>query len=69
MDRRVEDKLRALCTQLLAVNNDKELHPIVVELRNGLHQHYLGKMLCPYPFLVERRKRSGIPPLQEQEAS
>lgn len=61
MNRRIEDKLRALCTQLLAVKDDKELEAIVFELRSGLHQHNLGRMLSPYPFLVERRTRNVIP--------
>jgi hypothetical protein len=71
MNRRIDDKLRTLCTQLLALNddNDEELHPIVVELRSALHQHSLRASGSAYQFVVERRKRSGIPPLQEQEAS
>ena len=62
--RRVEDKIRRLSAQLLAAEEDKELGPMLVELREALHQHIerLRANLAGYPIVVERRVRNGIPP-------
>jgi hypothetical protein len=62
--RRVQDKIRSLSEQLLAAEEDKELGPMLVELREALHQHIerLRARLAGYPILVERRIRNGIPP-------
>jgi hypothetical protein len=62
--RRVEDKIRKLSAQLLAGEEDKELGPMLVELREALHQHIerLRARLADYPIVVERRVRNGIPP-------
>jgi hypothetical protein len=61
--RRVEDKIRSLSAQLLSVEEEKELSPMLVELRDALHQHIerLRARLADYPIVVERRDRSGIP--------
>jgi len=62
--RRVEDKIRKLSAQLLAAEVDEELRPMLVELREALHQHIerLRARLADYPIVVERRVRNGIPP-------
>jgi hypothetical protein len=62
--RRVEDKIRRLSEQLLAADEDEELGPIMVELREALHQHIerLRANLAGYPIVIERRVRNGIPP-------
>ena len=62
--RRVEDKIRRLSAQLLAVEEEKELGPMLVELREALHQHIerLRARLADYPIVVERRVRNGILP-------
>jgi hypothetical protein len=62
--RRVEDKIRSLSQQLLAAEEDKELGPMLVELREALHQHieHLRASLAGYPIVVERRVRNGTPP-------
>jgi hypothetical protein len=62
--RRVEDKIRRLSQQLLAAEKDKELRPMVVELREALHQHIqrLRARFADYPIVIERRVRDGIPP-------
>ena len=62
--RRVEDKIRRLSEQLLAAEEDKELGPMLVELREALHQYIqrLRARLANYPIVVERRVRNGIPP-------
>jgi hypothetical protein len=62
--RRVEDKIRSLSAQLLAVEEDEQLRPILVELREALHQHIqrLRTRLADYPIVVERRVRNGLPP-------
>ena len=62
--RRVEDKIRRLSEQLLAAEEDKELEPVLVELREALHQYIqrLRTRLADYPIVVERRVRNGLPP-------
>lgn len=62
--RRVEDKIRRLSAQVLAAEEDEELRPMLVELREALHQHIerLRACLADYPIVVERRVRNGIPP-------
>jgi hypothetical protein len=61
---RMEDKIRRLCTQLLAAKDDEEeFRSILVELRDALHQHIerLRARFATYPFVVERRMRNGTP--------
>jgi hypothetical protein len=62
--RRIEDKIRTLCTQLLATDEEDELRGILVELRNALRQHIqqLRAGFANYPFVVERRMRNEILP-------
>lgn len=59
---RMEDRIRRLCSQLLAAEGDEELRPILIELREALHQHIerLRERFGAYPFLVERRARTDI---------
>jgi hypothetical protein len=61
---RVEDKIRKLCAQVLATEDEDELRPMLVELQNALRQHiqHLRGRFANYPFLVERRVRNGILP-------
>jgi hypothetical protein len=61
---RLEDKIRELCVQVLATEDEDELRPMLVELRNALRQHieHLRGRFANYPFLVERRVRNGILP-------
>jgi hypothetical protein len=33
------DKIRSLCAQILATLDDDEVGPILIELRDALHQH------------------------------
>ena len=75
---RMEDKIRRLCTQLLAAKDDEEeFRSILVELRNTLHQNIerLRARFAAYPFVVERRVRnstpatSGLPCLAEERDS
>jgi len=62
--RRMEDKIRRLCMQVLATDEDDELRPMLAELRNTLRQHieHLRAGLANYPFVIERRVRNGISP-------
>jgi hypothetical protein len=57
--RRVEDKIRSLCTQVLTTKDDAELRSKLVELRDALHQHIerLRGRLFEYPVVLERRER------------
>jgi hypothetical protein len=66
---RMEDRIGRLCAQLLATRDDEELKPILVELREALHLHIerLRERFGAYPFLVERRARNDIPPLNKQD--
>ena len=61
---RVEDKIRELCAQVLATEDEDEVRPMLVELRNALRQHieHLRCRFANYPFLVERRVRDVIFP-------
>jgi hypothetical protein len=61
--RRIEDKIRSLCSQVQAAKEDSEVTRLLIELREALHRH-IEKMratLTIYPFGVERRTRDGIP--------
>jgi hypothetical protein len=60
----MEDKIRRLCTQLLAAkDHEEELGSVLVELRDALHQHIerLRAHFASYPFAIERRVRNGTP--------
>jgi hypothetical protein len=61
---RLEDKIRDLCTQLLATDNEDELRGMLVELRIALRQHTenLRARFANYPFVVERRVRHVVLP-------
>lgn len=56
--RRMEDKIRSLCAQILAGKD--ELTPIV-ELRDALHQHIqkLRAKLSEYPVAGQRRRATS----------
>jgi hypothetical protein len=61
--RRIEDKIRSLCSQVQAAKEDSEVTPLLIELREALHKHIeqMRGTLNGYPFVVERRSRNGIP--------
>lgn len=61
---RLEDRIRKLCSEVLAKKGDEEFGPIIVELREALHQHIesLRERFGGYPVLVERRARKDISP-------
>jgi hypothetical protein len=61
---RMEDKIRRLCTRLLAAKDgEEEFRSILIELRGALRQHVesLRARFANYPFAIERRVRNGIP--------
>ena len=62
--RRAEDKIRELCAQLFAMQDDKAHEPIFVALRDALHQHieHLRARVAEYPVVVERRIPNAVPP-------
>lgn len=64
---RMEDRIRRLCSQILATTEDEEVEPLLVELREALCQYIerLRGRLASYPFLVERRQRNDVPPLSK----
>ena len=58
----MEDKIRKLCTRLLAAKEDaEEFRSILGELRDALHQNIerLRVRFAAYPFVIERRVRNG----------
>jgi hypothetical protein len=59
----MEDKIRRLCAELLATTDDEEIRPILVELRNALHQHIerLRSRFVSYPVFIERRTGNKVP--------
>jgi hypothetical protein len=65
----MEDRIRRLCSELLAKGDGEEVGPILVELRHALHQHIetLRERLGAYPLLVERRARNDIHSLNKQD--
>jgi hypothetical protein len=66
---RMEDRIRRLCSELLAAKGDEESGPILVELREALHKHIesLRERFGAYPFLVERRARNDMSQLKKQD--
>jgi hypothetical protein len=67
---RMEDRIRKLCSELLAKRGDEELGPIFGELRHALHQHIenLRERFGAYPLFLERRSRNDFsPPPKPQE--
>jgi len=66
---RMEDKIRRLCSELLAKKGDEEVRALLVELRDALRQH-IGRMrerFGAYPLLMERRTRNDPSPANRQE--
>jgi hypothetical protein len=65
----MEDRIRRLCSQLLAAKGDEESGAILIELREALHQHieHLRERFGAYPFLVERRARTDISQLNREK--
>ena len=61
--RRVEDKIRRLCTDLTVAKDDTEVRAILAELQDALHAYIerLRSRLPNYPIIVERRTRNEIP--------
>ena len=54
--RRVEDKIRRLCTELTVAKDDTEVRAILAELQNALHEYIkrLRSRLPNYPIIVEQ---------------
>jgi hypothetical protein len=53
---RMEDRIRKLCTELLAKKSDEEIRPILVELQDALRVHIerMRERFGSYPFLAAR---------------
>jgi hypothetical protein len=66
---RMEDRIRKLCTELLAKKSDEEIRPILVELQGALRVHIerMRERFGSYPFLVERRARNDGPQVNKQD--
>jgi DNA-binding NarL/FixJ family response regulator len=62
--RRTEDKVRDLCTQIIASAKDSDLQPLLVQLREALRLHieYFRARLLKYPEVTERRVRNLASP-------
>jgi CheY-like chemotaxis protein len=61
--RRNEDKIRALCSQLFAIEDDAQHAQLLAELQRGLHEHIqrLRTRVAEYPLVVERRSHRDMP--------
>jgi len=64
MFRRMEDKIRRLCSEILAATDDGQQMRKLGELRHELHLHIerLRARFATYPIAQERRILNGIPP-------
>jgi hypothetical protein len=64
MFRRMEDKIRRLCSEILAATDDSQQMRKLGELRHELHLHIerLRARFATYPVAQERRVLNGIPP-------
>ena len=60
----MEDKIRALCAQILAEQDEAKLTALIVELRDQLHRHIerLRAKLVDYPVTIKRRNHSPAKP-------
>jgi hypothetical protein len=58
----MEDKIRRLCSELLAEGGDEDFGPLIVELRDALHQHIerLRERFGNYPFVAGQRTTNGV---------
>ena len=54
---RMEDRIRKLCSDLLAKTDDEEATSTLVELRDALHEYIerLRERFASYPLFVELR--------------
>jgi CheY-like chemotaxis protein len=69
--RRNEDKIRALCSQIFAVEDDVQHAQLLAELQRGLHEHIerLRARVAEYPLVVERRLHNDMPmPIAKESA-
>jgi CheY-like chemotaxis protein len=57
--RRIEDRVRALCAEIITTKDDKALQAILAKLRDALHQHirHFRARLVEFPAVRERRVR------------
>lgn len=58
--RRIEDRIRSVCAQILAGNDGEDITPLIVELRQALHEYVqrLRNKVAESPVTIERRNRS-----------
>jgi hypothetical protein len=58
----MEDTILTLCGRMLAAKDDDEIRPMIVELRDELHQYieHLRIRLAEYPIVIERRVGNGL---------
>jgi len=66
MPRRIEDKIRKLCKELLAGKDDDQQIQKLVELRAALHLHIerLRIRAAHYPMVLERRQQAAVSPAE-----
>jgi NarL family two-component system response regulator LiaR len=62
--RRTVDRIRELCAQLFAVQDDEAQEPLLVDLRRALHEHIenIRSRIAEYPAAPERRVRTKLQP-------
>lgn len=61
--RRNEDKIRGICAQLFALEDDAQHAQLLGELQRAMHEHIerLRARVAEYPLVVERRVHKEVP--------
>jgi hypothetical protein len=64
MDRRMEDRIRKLCAEVIAESDPERARELSRELRMELHDFIaeLRARVSSYPVVADRRAQTGVPP-------
>jgi hypothetical protein len=66
--RRLEDKIRLLCAKAAIADGEQDLHKILSDLRNALHQHahkvrmFTASALLAKPGVKHDKRNRDVPP-------
>ena len=71
MHRRMEDRIKKLCSEFVAEKNPEKSRELSEQLRAELHQfvEMLRAKVTHYPMVEERRVQSGIPVVEAAPAA
>ena len=64
MNRRMEDRIRNLCAEVISESDPDKVRELSNELRTELHRFIaeLRARISAYPVVAERRTETGVPP-------